>query len=169
MATADSNTNARSEIEPAVTTLLKTPLNTAMDLFQVLDYCQHHADVLIESDDRTERMALCGRLYAGLEVLKVVLKAPLPEYLIERLTLKAANPDDYHCPLSTDSETLREYCSALTMVLLQGPQPYEQEEKIAGLLSELLDVMVDDLKAPRFVRSASGLILLNEDSEPVVH
>lgn len=49
MATADSNTNARSEIEAAVTTLLKTPLNTTMDLFQVLDYCQHHADVLIES------------------------------------------------------------------------------------------------------------------------
>lgn len=61
MANADSTTIARPEIEPAVTTLLKTPLGSGMDLFQILDACEYHADALIENDDATERLALCVR------------------------------------------------------------------------------------------------------------
>lgn len=120
MANANSNTFARPEIEPAVSTLLKTPLAISMDLFQILDCCQQYADALIENHDNTERMALCGRLHAGLEMSKASLIAPLPEHVIQRLTVDVAEPDNYRCPLSTDSETLREYCMALTMLLLQS-------------------------------------------------
>lgn len=176
MANADSNTSVRPEIlgfqpviDSAITTLLKTPLDASMDLFQILDICQYHSDALIESDDNTERMALCGRLLAGLKMLKAGLNAPLPEHLIERLTVKMAEPDNYRCPLSTDSETLREYCSALTMLLLQRQSSAEQEEHITGLLFELINVLVEDLKAPRFVRTDAGLVMICADKVNTTH
>ena len=62
---------------------------------------------------------------ATLDLLQL-LKAPLPEHLFERLTVDAAEPDNYRCPLSTDSEMLREYCAALTMLLLQGSRHHSR-------------------------------------------
>ena len=156
-------------IESAITRLLKTPLGAMMDLFQVLDSCQQHVDALIENDDNTERMALCGRLYAGLEVMRILLKAPLPEHLIERLTVDIATDDKYRCPLSIDSETLREYCAALTMLLLQRQQSTKQEEQITGLLYELIGVLVEDLKAPRFIRTDAGLVMISGNATPEIH
>jgi hypothetical protein len=156
-------------IESAITTLLKTPLGATHDLFQVLDACHHYVDALIENDDNTERMALCGRLLAALEVLKVALKTPLPAHLIERLTVDVAEPDNYRGPLTTDSETLREYCSALTILLLQRQQAPEQEEHITGLLFELVNVLVDDLKTPRFVRTDDGLAMISGEAMPGIH
>ncbi|SQA96535.1 Uncharacterised protein [Cedecea neteri] len=83
MANEDSSIQASSEIPPhdrafAVTlaTLLEKPQGAAMDLFQVLDTCEQYAGHLLENKNHTQRMALCGRLLAGLEVLKSVLKAP---------------------------------------------------------------------------------------------
>ena len=156
-------------IESAITTLLKTPLGATHDLFQVLDACQHYVDALIENDDNTERMALCGRLLAAFEVLKVALKVPLPAHLIERLTVDVTEPDNYRGPLSTDSETLREYCSALTILLLQQQQSPEQSEHITGLLFELINVLVEDLKAPRFVRTDAGLAMMSGEVVPGIH
>ncbi|MEM6161125.1 hypothetical protein AAH446_11320 [Erwinia sp. P6884] len=166
MAVSDSITTPCHEIicpvpecEPSFDTLLKIPLGTTMDLFQMLDCCQNLVDALIDTSDNPSRMALCGRLYAALKVLKVVLKAPLPAYLIEHLTADEAKEEGYHCPLSTDSETLREYCAALTLLLLQRQQSPEQEEQITGLLYELIGVLNEDLKAPRFVHTADGLMM----------
>lgn len=176
MANTNTTTTACPEIlctqpviESAITTLLKTPLGATHDLFQVLDACQHYVDALIENDDNTECMALCGRLLAALEVLKVALKAPLPAHLIERLTVDVAEPDNYRGPLSTDSETLREYCSALTILLLQHQQAPEQEEQITGLLFELINVLVEDLKTPRFVRTDNGLAMISGEAVPGIH
>lgn len=156
-------------IESAITTLLKTPLGATMDLFQILDTSQQHVDALIENDNNTECMALCGRLLAGLEVLKYALKAPLPAHLIERLTVDVAEPDNYRGALSTDSETLREYCTALTLLLLQRQQSSEQQEHITGLLFELVNVLVEDLKTPRFVRTEGGLAMISGEAVPAIH
>lgn len=168
MANTNSTTITPSEIlctqpgiEPAITTLLKTPPGATMDLFQVLDVCESLADTLIENDDDIERMALCGRLYASLEVLKVMLKAPLPAHLIERLTVDIAEEEGYRGSPVTDSETLREYCAALIMLLLQRQQSREQEEHITGLAFELINVLVEDLKAPRFIRTDAGLVMIS--------
>ncbi|MEZ2577973.1 hypothetical protein [Buttiauxella ferragutiae] len=155
--------------ESAITALLKTPLGATHDLFQVLDACQHYVNALIENDDNTECMALCGRLYAALEMLKFALKAPLPAHLIERLTVDVAEPDNYRGALSTDSETLREYCAALVMLLLQRQQSPEQSEHITGLLFELINVLVEDLKAPRFVQTDGGLVMINGEALPGIH
>jgi len=176
MANTNTITTARTEIlctqpviESAITTLLKTPLGATHDLFQVLDACQHYVDALIENDDNTECMALCGRLYAALEMLKFALKAPLPAHLIERLTVDVAEPDNYRGALSTDSETLREYCAALVMLLLQRQQSPEQSEHITGLLFELINVLVEDLKAPRFVQTDGGLVMISGEALPGIH
>ncbi|HKM96333.1 MAG TPA: hypothetical protein VJY99_06470 [Buttiauxella sp.] len=169
MANADSNTSARPEIEPAITTLLKTPLGATHDLFQVLEQCQRYVDGLIENDNHVECMALCGRLLAGLDVLKFTLKSPLPEHLIESLTTDITKPDDYRCPLSTDSETLREYCAALTMLLLNQLESPDQVEKITGILFEMVTLLAEDLRAPRFMRAESGLVMIGGEAVPGTH
>ena len=176
MANTNSTTTTDPEIisppqvnETAIAALLKIPLGATQDLFQILDACQHYVDALIENDNNTECMALCGRLLAGLEMLKFALKAPLPAHLIERLTVEVAEPDNYRGPLSTDSETLREYCSALTILLLQHHQSPEQKEHITGLLFELINLLVEDLKAPRFVRTNGELAMISGEAVPGIH
>ena len=167
--TSPENAYPQPLTESAITALLKNPLGATHDLFQVLDACQHYVDALIENDDNTECMALCGRLYAALEMLKFALKAPLPAHLIERLTVDVAEPDNYRGALSTDSETLREYCAALVMLLLQRQQSPEQSEHITGLLFELINLLVEDLKTPRFVRTDGGLAMTSGEAVPGIH
>ncbi len=172
MANADGNTQTHHEITPgqpafadSIATLLKKPQGAAMDLFQALDICRQYADGLIENDNLTECMALCGRLLAGLEVLKSVLKTPLPAHLIEQLTLKDSETSDYRTSPATDSETLRQYCVALTIALLNNQDLPEQREQMIGMLYEMIFVLAEDLKAPRFVRTSGGLKMI--EGEPV--
>src|SRR5690606_35276501 len=96
---------------------------------------------------------------------KSLLKAPLPDHLIEQLTLKDSETSDYRAPLSIDSETLREYCVALTIALLNNQDLPDQREQMIGMLYELLFVLADDLKAPGFVRVAGRLQMI--EGEPV--
>ncbi|MEW7311383.1 hypothetical protein AB1E22_01390 [Buttiauxella gaviniae] len=176
MAIADSNTTVRPEITDNqsviagnIATLLKIPLGATHDLFQVLDICQRYTDELIEVHNHAEYIALCGRLLAGLNVLKVVLKTPLPKHLIKQLTVKEGSADEYRSPLSTDSETICEYCSSLTMLLLNQQVTPEQQEHITGLLFELLSVLAEDLTAPRFIRTSMGLAMIEGEAVPGIH
>lgn len=176
MAVADSNTFVRPEITAAqpviagsIAELLRIPLDATHDLFQVVDICQRYADELIEANNHAEYMALCGRLLAGLNVLKAVLKSPLPNHLIEQLTVNENNSDEYRSQISTDSETTCEYCFALTMVLLNQQVTQEQQEHISELLFDLLMMLAEDLKAPRFVRTANGLAMISGETVPGIH
>lgn len=176
MAVADSNTTYSREIiclqtdlATDIATRLKKPLGVTMDLFQVLDGCQQFIDALMMSHDITQRMALCGRLYAGLEVLKRVMKAPLPDHLIQQLTTDAKTASEYRSPLTQDAETVCEYCAALTMLLLQQQQSPEQEETVSDMLCELFDLLITDLKAPRFIRTETGLTMIGGGETGEVH
>lgn len=176
MAIADSNTFVRPEITGNqsviagdVAALLKMPLGATHDLFQVLDICQRYADELIETNNHAEYIALCGRLLAGLSVLKVVLKSPLPKHLIEQLTVNENNADEYRSPLATDSETTCEYCSALTMLLLNQQVTLDQQDHITELLFDLLMMLAEDLKAPRFIRTTTGLAMIGGEVVPGIH
>ena len=176
MANTDSNTTAHHQIvdiqpviEYAISNLLKTPLGTTHDLFQVLDTCVRYVDALVECNDIADRMALCGRLLAALEVLKVLLDKPLPEHLIKRLTLEKG--DDRACRSrdSIDSEEMRQYCSALTLVLLNQQAPANLQKHITGLLFQMVNIMTDDLTAPRFVRTESGLVMIDSTCIRSIH
>ncbi|OAT33663.1 hypothetical protein M975_1024 [Buttiauxella brennerae ATCC 51605] len=171
MAIADGNTFVHAEITENqsviagnVSALLKIPLGVTHDLFQVLDICQRYADGLIDAHNHAEYIALCGRLLAGLNVLKTALNSPLPKHLIEQLTVDENDADEYRHSLSTDSLTTCEYCSALTMVLLNQQATAEQQDHIAELLFDLLMMLADDLKAPRFIRTATGLAMIGGEA-----
>lgn len=176
MANADSTTTANAEnlvfqpvTESAIVTLIKAPLGASHNLFEVLETCQAYVDELVECKDITDCMALCGRLLAGLDVLKSALEAPLPDHLIQQLTVEDNNFKNITHPICDDSELIREYCRALTMVLLTRQSSVETQQHITGLLFDLIHLLAEDLKTPRFVRTADGLAMLNSISFPKRH
>ncbi|MDC7870659.1 hypothetical protein TH60_14240 [Pantoea ananatis] len=176
MANTDSNTTAHHQIldiQPvigsAISNLLKTPLGTTHDLFQVLDTCVRYVDALVECNELSARMALCGRLLAALEVLRVLLDQPLPEHLIERLTVDKVEHKACRSGGSIDSEEMRQYCSALTLVLLNQQASTDLQKHITGLLFQMVNIMSDDLTAPRFVRTESGLVMIESKFTHIVH
>lgn len=176
MANADSNTSAYAEITGNqsiiagdVSALLKIPLGATHDLFQVLDVCRHYIDELTETNNHAEYMALCGRLLAGLNVLRVVLNHPLPPHLIEQLTVKEGSHVEFRSPFSTDSERVCGYCASLTMLLLNQQVSLYQQEHITEMLYEVFSMLAEDLKAPRFVRTETGLAMLSGEAVPGIH
>lgn len=62
--------------------LLSVSFNAATDFTVLADHCENFAETLIESNDPTLKMALCGRLNACLSLLE-----PVPPHLIESLTV----------------------------------------------------------------------------------
>lgn len=80
-----------------------------------------------------------------------------------------ATDANFPSPLAEDSESIREYCAALTMLMLQRQQSSEQEEQIGGLLFELLGILVEDLKTPRFIRSEAGLMPIGKHTRSEIH
>jgi hypothetical protein len=176
MANANSNTDVRHDFTSTpsifdleITALLELPVSPALDLFQILDRCQCYVDALIENDSTTERMALCGRLFAGLEVLKLVLEQPLPDYLVVQLTVDEGQPCGAVNPLTADSDMLCGYCSALTLVLLSQQQPTDLSDQLIEMLYDMLHVLADDLKAPRFIRTSHGLAMIDGEALLQVH
>ena len=74
--------------------LLTVPFSATMDFTVLAEHCEHFAQMLIEDDDPTLKMAICGRLNACLMLLQPGLLDPIPEHLIESLTVDVP-PDDY--------------------------------------------------------------------------
>ncbi|MCT4711752.1 hypothetical protein MUA04_16385 [Enterobacteriaceae bacterium H11S18] len=80
------------------------------------------------------------------------------------------NEESDDCPsLTRDSETLREYCASLTMLLLNQQGSLEEQENIAGMLFEMVTLLAEDLKTPRFVRSGTGLTMMGKETASFVH
>ncbi|WP_413499693.1 hypothetical protein [Buttiauxella gaviniae] len=104
-----------------------------------------------------------------MSALKVVLQAPLPDQLFKSLTVDITQPDNYRCAVTTDSETRREYCASLTIVLLNQLESPEQQEHIIGILFELVNILAEDFKAPSFVNSVKGLVVTSGEAISAVH
>lgn len=129
------------------------PLMPDSDLFGTADHCDALCAELVECRDSILYLALCGRLSHSLDVLRNQLDQPLPPHLIERLTVD-------HLPVVSvsfvpDSDLLCQYCLALVQALLSCALTPDTTRQISGLLYELVGVLVDDLKAPRFVREVA--------------
>ncbi len=67
--------------------LLTVSFNAATDFTVLASYCETFAETLIENDDPTLKMALCGRLNACLTLLQPTLLDPVPPHLVESLTV----------------------------------------------------------------------------------
>ena len=127
--------------------LLAAPLTTTADLFEVIDYCAALVNVLLETDEHTERMALCGRLSHALNQLERLCDEDLPPHLLAQLNagprLEICIPDCWQ-----DTDMLLDYVQALTQTLLSNAQPEATTKALTGLLHDLIYLLVEQLKAP---------------------
>ncbi|SUX27842.1 Uncharacterised protein [Cedecea davisae] len=176
MTGTDSNTFSQQKVTGTqnliagdIAALLKIPMGAKDDLFYVLNVCRRCVGELIETDNHVEYIALCGRLLAGFNVLRVVLDNPLPKYLIEQLTVEEGYSEALRTALETESETICDYCAALSMVLLNQQLSAGQQIQITDLLYEVFIMLDQDLKAPRFVRTKKGLAMIDGGIVSGVH
>lgn len=119
------------------------------DLFQAADFCAAQVCELVECHDAAQRRITRQWLAYGLETLKAACDADLPPYLIAELTadeLPALRLDDYW---PDDGLTL-DYCAALARVLSTDDLPGDMAQPLTGLLHDLVNMLADQLKAPRF-------------------
>jgi len=140
--------SAQPHYQPQYNNALLSPITASMDLFQLLNVCESLADELIECQTEIEQQALCGRIAHCLEVMKTTFDQPLPTHLVERLTVEK----EVKIEVNHDSEILRQYCHALTQTLLSRAHALEVNRALTGMLFELLNELVEDLQAPRFLR-----------------
>jgi hypothetical protein len=80
--------------------------------------------------------------------MQTTFDQPLPTHLVERLTVEK----EVKIEVNHDSEILRQYCHALTQTLLSRAHALEVNRALTGMLFELLNELVEDLQAPRFLR-----------------
>jgi len=133
--------------EQIIPASLTTPLSAAADLFEVADRCAALVSVLIETDDRASRTALCEGLLHALHLLRERCDAELPPHLIAQLiqgeTLNSCMPD---CWQETAPQV--DYALALVQAILGGTLPASVEKELAGLLHDLVWLLNEFVKEP---------------------
>ncbi len=138
--------------------LFTTPFDHTTDFTELADNCARFVDVLVECDDPAQKMALCGRLSACLTLLQPTLLEPVPDHLKESLTV---NDLPLNVPVfEPEVDQLGRYCQLVTQLLLNHSLS-ESDERVAGdLLQDLVGLYSDTLKAPRWLRTDEGVVLL---------
>ncbi len=135
--------------------LLAVPFNATTDFTVLASHCETFAETLIESDDPTLKMALCGRINACLTLLQPTLLDPVPPHLIESLTvdtLPATTPR-----FGPECTEICTYCLALTQTLAGQGFASETEKFLSWLLFDLVSYFAAEMKAPRWLRTADGV------------
>jgi len=138
--------------------LLTIPFNHNTDFTELADNCERFVEMLVECNESIQKIALCGRLSACLTLLQSTLLDPVPDHLKESLTV-----DDL--PLNVpvfepEVDQLGRYCQLVTQLLLNHSLS-ENDERVAGdLLQDLVGLYSDTLKAPRWLRTDEGVVLL---------
>lgn len=139
--------------------LLSVPFSAATDFTDLAYYCDRFAETLIECDDQTLKMALCGRLNTCLALLRPTLGEPIPPHRIDRFTVDVL--PDVSPGFVPDAELLCDYCLALGQVLNGRSLLPETETMLTGLLCELVWYFAADLNAPRWIRTADGVQVID--------
>lgn len=125
-----------------------------LDIIDLAERCELLTDILIDSENPAECAALCHHLYAHIEAIKENLDKPLSAARIEQLSVD--DPSEFPEAQSfADSDDLCDYCQAVTRVLLCHALPFKTLQQLNGLLMRLVNALVDDLKTPRFLRTAN--------------
>lgn len=59
--------------------------------------------------------------------------------------------------------------TAGAMRILNQQESADQVEKITGILFEMVNLLAEDLKAPRFMRAESGSVMMSGEAVPGIH
>jgi hypothetical protein len=128
--------------------LLATPLPASANLFEVTDFCTGFVNVLLETDDPAERMAILGRLSQAFTRMAQLCDDDLPQELVTCLTtdelLPSSMPDLWHDTCLTVG-----YLQSLTQALLSNTLAKPVADDLAGLLHDMVYI----------VRAASASVL----------
>ena len=139
-------------------TLFTTPFDHTTDFTELADSCERFVEVLVECDDPTQKLALCGRLSACLSLLQPTLLEPVPEHLKASLTV---NELPLEAPLfEPEVDRLGRYCQLLTQMLLARTLSASDERVAGDLLQDLVGFYSDTLKAPRWLNTPEGPVTL---------
>lgn len=68
--------------------LLVLPFPCSTDFTELADNCERFAEVLVETHEPAEKLALCGKLSSCLNLLRTTLHEPIPAHLTESLTVE---------------------------------------------------------------------------------
>ncbi|HFO8514310.1 TPA: hypothetical protein ACHK2L_004216 [Escherichia coli] len=139
--------------------LLAVPFSAATDFTDLVDYCDRCAETLIECHDPALKTALCGRLNTCLSLLQPTLNEPIPPHLIHGFITNVL--PDVSPGFEPDAGSLCDYCLALTQVLNGRSLLPETEKTLTGLLCELVWYFAADLNAPRWIRTADGIKVID--------
>ena len=138
--------------------LFTTPFDHTTDFTELADSCERFVEVLVECDDPTQKLALCGRLSACLSLLQPTLLEPVPEHLKASLTV---NDLPLEAPLfEPEIDRLGRYCQLLTQMLLARTLSANDERVAGDLLQDLVGFYSDTLKAPRWLNTPEGPVTL---------
>lgn len=135
--------------------LLAVPFNAATDFTVLADHCENFAETLIESNDPTLKMALCGRINACMTLLQPTLLEPIPPHLVESLTVDSLPVSSPH--FAPECTELCHYCIALTQTLSGLGFISETEKHLSWLLYDLINYFAAEMKAPRWLRTDCGV------------
>ncbi|WP_279205495.1 hypothetical protein [Obesumbacterium proteus] len=134
--------------------------NAQTDFTVLADHCEHFADALIESHHSGEKQALCCRLADCLNLLHPTLNDPIPPVLIEYFTVdQLPNKTPVFEP---ESELLCGYCLTLAQLLSKHTFTADEEKQLTGLLFDLVCYFADELRTPRWIRTADGVKFIDE-------
>jgi len=139
-------------------TLITRPFNHLTDFIELADNCERYVEAMVEVDDPRDKLALCGRLSTSLSLLMPTLNDPVPPEMVDILTIDTLPT---HLPVfEPETDTLCRYCQELTQLTMSGMLTSEQQRVIEDLLFELVSYFSDRLKAPRWLRTEQGDMLL---------
>lgn len=127
--------------------LIALPLPATADLFEVVDLCAAFASVLVETDNVSERHALCGRLLHALAALERLCDDDLPPHLIEQLiagdAAPSCMPDSWQ-----DTVTPVKYAQALAQAIQGNTLPQSVNNALTGLLHDMVYLLADFVMEP---------------------
>ncbi|WP_158781734.1 hypothetical protein [Pantoea sp. BAV 3049] len=134
-----------------------SPLTSGMDFIDLAEYNERLVSVLMETDISAERFAIYEKIAGSLEHLQLAFDEPVPDYRLPQLT--AAEVTDFHnTAFVAEPEIITRYCRALTQILRNRAADSDTQEVLTELLFDLVSFLVEDLKAPRYIETYSGLV-----------
>ncbi|MGV3345471.1 hypothetical protein ACGVWS_06895 [Enterobacteriaceae bacterium LUAb1] len=116
-----------------------------MDAIDYAVLCRHQVNKLTIIENETLRITVYRQLLSGLTAMQKSLTAPLSS---RHLTQLRSSPPQNNSPvlLAIDSQTLLEYCTELTQLLLHGLLSAQTKETLEGLLFDLIYLQADELQ-----------------------